>query len=282
MNFKYMLAPLEDTSDNALRELCYKYGADLTFTEMTRVKSLVQDNKSSLRKIQILNEVPTQIQLAVQNHMELEQFLKKYEPPKFFKGINLNLGCPSPQLINLGLGCALVKRVSKVRKLVWTINNFGYSASLKIRLGMNAYEKKNKAYLNLINEVDADFYIVHARHGAEHYESPADYRVFPEIIKTGKTIIANGDVDSIRKVNYLKNMGVSGVMIGRAAVINPAIFDALKGKKTPSFDELKKEYSVLAEKYFEANGNNEKYKENILKRIGKNSKTKFSETNTQG
>ena len=276
-----MLAPLEDTSDNALRELCFNHGADLTFTEMTRLRSAVDENKSSLRKISIINNVPTQIQFAVQNEFDLKKFLDKYNPSKNFKGINLNLGCPSPQLINLGMGCAMIKRVSKVNSFVKIIQDYGYGSSVKLRLGLNAYEKKMKSYLNLITGVDADFFIVHARHGAEHYEVPADYRVFPEIVATGKMIIANGDVDSIRKVNLLKKMGVAGAMIGRAAVTDPAIFERLKGQKGPSFEELRKDYTLLAEKYFEANGSNEKYKENVLKRLGK--KKVFSEDdNVQG
>lgn len=272
-----MLAPLEDTSDNALRELCFNHGADLTFTEMTRLRSAVDENKSSLRKISIINNVPTQIQFAVQNEFDLKKFLDKYTPSKNFKGINLNLGCPSPQLINLGMGCAMIKRVSKVNSFVKLIQSYGYGASVKLRLGLNAYEKKMKSYLNLINDVDADFFIVHARHGAEHYEASADYRVFPEMVATGKKIIANGDIDSIRKVNLLKKIGVSGVMVGRAAVTDPAIFERLKGLKGASFDELRSEYSILSEKYFETNGFNEKYKENVLKRLGKNKK--FSEEN---
>ena len=275
-----MLAPLEDTSDNALREICFNHGADLTFTEMTRLKGLVRDNQSTLRKIEILNDVPTQIQLAVQNEMELRTFLSGFEPKNGFKGFNINIGCPSPQLIKVGLGCAMVKRVSKVNALVKIIHNYGHDASVKLRLGMNSYEKKMKTYLNLINGVEADFFVVHARHGAEHYEVPADYRVFPEIVGTGKVIIANGDIDSVSKVNYLKKMGVSGVMIGRAAVTDPGIFERLKGFRGTGFEELKKEYVELSKKYFEANGSNSKYSNNVLKRLGL--KKKFDESNVQG
>ena len=62
----------------------------------------------------------------------------------------------------------------------------------------------------------------------------------------------------------LKKIGVKGVMIGRAAVRNPAIFDLLKGKSIPTPDELKKEYSLLAEKY----ASTDRHKKNVLMRIG--------------
>lgn len=258
-----MLAPLEDVTDNPFRELCYRHGADLTFTEMTRLASLVRNNKSSLNKIEILNDVPTQIQLAAIKEKELETFLTRYQPCKSFKGINFNIGCPSPQLIRLGLGCALIKRVTKVNKLVKVVKDHGYACSIKMRLGANIFEKQKKVYLNLINGVDADFFAVHARHGSEHYETKPDYSVFPECVKTGKEIIANGDIDNREKVILLKDMGVKGVMIGRAAVRNPAIFERLKGIKETNIDLIKKEYLELTA------GEESKYKKNIIKRLGK-------------
>jgi len=59
-------------------------------------------------------------------------------------------------------------------------------------------------------------------------------------------------------------MGVRGVMIGRSAVTNPAIFDELKGNKVPSFEELRSEYSLLADKY----KSKPRCKKNVLMRIG--------------
>lgn len=259
-----MLAPLEDASDNTFRELCHNHGADLTFTEMARLTGIIRNNKSTFNKIRILNNVPTQIQFATQKEADLKSFLKSFHPTKGFAGINFNLGCPSPQLIKVGLGCTLIKRVSKVNRLVSIVKDHGYSCSIKMRLGLNAFEKEKKTYLNLINGVDADFFVVHARHGMQHYESPADYSVFSECVETGKEIIANGDIDSKEKVDMLKSFGVKGVMIGRAAVRNPSIFEHLKGLKETDAEVLRKEYSSLAEKYSPSL----KYKDNILKRLG--------------
>ena len=59
-------------------------------------------------------------------------------------------------------------------------------------------------------------------------------------------------------------MGVKGVMIGRFAVRNPAIFNKLKGESVPTIEQLKKEYLKLAEKYNAPY----KYQKNILKRLG--------------
>jgi len=219
---------MEDHTGPEFRELCYKKGADSTFTEMARISALARGNKSTLEKIKIPNPIPTYIQLIGSNEKDLNKFLQNFKPQKGFLGFNLNLGCPSPDIIQSGLGCALIKRISKVKKLVKIIRDHNYSVSIKLRLGMNKFEKEKKSYLNLINEVDADFFIVHARHGQETYKNPADFDVYKECVKTDKIIIANGDIKTKEQIQYLKSIGVKGAMIGRAALKNPDIFNNLK------------------------------------------------------
>jgi len=259
-----MLAPLENTSGNALRSLCNKYGADLTFTEMTRLTSLVRKNKSTWDKISIQSMTPTVIQLAAIKEEELKQFLDTYVPEKGFAGFNFNMGCPSPHIIRVGMGCAQIKRLEKAKKLVSMVKEKGYACSIKLRLGANGFEKEKKTYLNLIEAVPADFFIVHARHGKQHYEAPADNSVYAECVATGKNIIANGDITTVEQIEQLKAIGVKGVMIGRFAVRNPAIFNKLKGEKAPSIEQLKEEYLALSKQFQEK----DKYRQSVLSRLG--------------
>jgi tRNA-dihydrouridine synthase B len=226
--FEFMLAPMEDHSGPELRELCYNNGADSTFTEMARLSALARGNKSTLEKIKIPNPIPTYIQIMGSNEKELNQFLKNFTPQEGFLGFNLNLGCPSPNMIRKGLGCALIKRTTKVKTMVKRIKEQGYLVSIKLRLGMNQFEKEKKTYLNLINEVDADFFVIHARHGKERDKDPADFKIYEECVKTKKVIIANGDIETKEQIKYLKNIGIKGAMIGRAALKNPSIFNYLK------------------------------------------------------
>jgi tRNA-dihydrouridine synthase len=219
---------MENHTDPEFRELCYKKGADSTFTEMVMIAALARGNKSALKRIMIPKPIPTYIQIIGANEMELDKFLQKFEPQKGFLGFNLNLGCPSPEMIQKGLGCALIKRISKVNKLVKMIKDHGHPVSIKLRLGMNRFEKEKKTYLNLINEVDADFFIVHARHGKETSEDPADFKAYKKCVNTNKIIIANGDIKTKKQIQYLKSIGVRGAMIGRAALDNPDVFDKLK------------------------------------------------------
>lgn len=263
-SFAYMLAPLEDMTDPAFRTLCFRHGADITFTPMIRVEGLAKKNAATWSRLEVRDNTPTIVQLLVGKEKSLAKFLSMFEPFDGFKGFNLNLGCPSPEIIMIGQGCAMVKRVAKVSRLVTMIKESGHPVSVKLRLGLNHFEKEKKAYLNLIKGVDADFFIVHARHGAETYAIPADPKVYPECVETGKMIIANGDISIQHHIDYLKKIGVKGVMIGRAAVSNPGIFSQLKEGRQPSIESLRAEYQALAEQY----GTPDKYKMNIFRRLG--------------
>ncbi len=270
--FSFMLAPLEDYSDNAMRTLCFRHGADLTFTEMARVEGFVRRNKPTLAKIKISDSTPVQIQMLAGTEEPIEKFLSTFKPFDGFKGFNLNLSCPSRNVIEQGRGAAMVKRIAKTEKLVSIIKKHNYPVSLKIRLGTNAFEKSHKVYLNSIKSIDADFFVVHAKTAEQKSIEPADDSIYPECVdaakERGSKIIANGGINNSKKVQKLKSMGVGGVMIGRGAMINPAIFDSIKNelefnspkKEIPLVHAIKSEYLKLSDSF----GANKKYRENLI------------------
>ena len=263
---KLWLAPLEGVSDCAFRTLCFAYGADLTFTEMIRVDSLVKKNTSSLGLLDLKNDTPTGIQLLAVKPEVLKHFVKDFASYAVeSQCFNLNLGCPSPDVIIQGGGAALVKRTKRVSELVDILKKVGYPVSVKIRLGLNAYEKEHKVYLNLLKEVDADAFIVHARHARQKSSEPADWNVFEECLSTGKHIIPNGDIATKEDLVFFKKLGMKEVMIGRAGVRNPCVFHFLKGGKMDSVDVVKKKYLSLAIAY----PSPAKYQKNVLSYLGK-------------
>ena len=262
--FTFMLAPIEDMTSNAFRTLCHRYGADLTFTEMAKVGALAKNNKSTWSRLKSNDDTPTVIQLLGSREQHFSKFLGMFEPSRGFRGFNLNLGCPSPDVIKFGQGCAMVRKISKTSRIIGIFRDYGFDVSIKMRLGMNEKDKEYKIYLKIIESADADFFVVHARHGMQTYAHPADFGVYEECVKTGKSIIANGDIRTREQVEYLKGIGVKGAMIGRAAVLDPAVFNRLKGLPGPPTERIKEEYFILSEKFQEPL----KYKNNILRRIG--------------
>ena len=273
--FSFMFAPMEGYSDGVLRTLCHTHGADLTFTEMTHVESLLRGNKPALTRIMAPDATPVQIQLLTGREDRLERFVDGFTPFPGFEGFNLNLCCPSVGVIRQGKGAAMVKRAAKTQRLVSIIQGHGYAASVKLRLGTNEHEKRNKVYLNCLGGVEADLFIVHAKTAAQGSGEPEDYSVFPECVEAvgGVPVVANGGVDSVVKVRALMEMGVAGVMIGRAALADPAVFDALKNelglneprRTVPGIGKLVGEYDSLHEML----RGNERYRDRFIRVAGR-------------
>ena len=228
MKFLLMLAPMEGITTCSFRTLCHKNGADLTFTEIARVSNLSKMKVGELDRIRITDSTPTQIQLAGARVGEYEKFLSDFKPAEGFRGFDLNLGCSSPEFIKQGIGAAMIKRVSRVNEIVRLICKSGFECSVKMRLGIDDYEKRRGAYLNLIKEVDASFFVVHARTARQTLDDPADFSVYARCVDTGKRIVANGDIKTKKKVAELKKMGLFGAMVGRPAIGNPNIFRELQ------------------------------------------------------
>lgn len=228
MKLQLMLAPMEEVTNDAFRTLCYKNGADLTFTEMVRVSNLVKSRKFEMDRIRISNLTPTQIQLAGSKMLDYEKFLQNFKPENGFQSFNLNLGCPSPDFIRQGIGAGMIKRTTRVNDIVKLIGRYGFECSIKLRLGLNNYEKEKGTYLNLIKNVDATFFAVHARTAKQKSRDPADFSIYEKCVDTGKLIVANGDIKTKRQIEELEKAGLYGAMIGRAAIDNPNIFNELK------------------------------------------------------
>jgi len=277
----FMLASMERYSDSVFRALCFRHGADLTFTEMTHVESLLNRNKGSLEKVRARDDTPVQVQVLSSSEAKFDRFLSGFKPFEGFMGFNLNLSCPSRDVIRRGKGAAMVKRGAKTQRLVSLIRDFGFPVSVKIRLGLNRYEKDNRLYLNSIRGVDPDFFVVHAKHAGQGSDEAEDYSVFVECVEEagGVPVIANGGIDSVGKVRLLLDMGVGGVMIGRAALANPAVFDLYKNelgvnvprRVVPGVDGLRAEYRLI----YDLLGGDEKYLFNFLRVLGKRAGVRY-------
>ncbi|MCY3414515.1 MAG: tRNA-dihydrouridine synthase family protein [Candidatus Heimdallarchaeota archaeon] len=244
---QYMLAPIEKLIDPSYRSILHKYGADHTFSELIRFELLAKGKPSALKRIRIEDGTPSHLQFMGTKEPLLEKFLSNYDPKPGFKGFNFNLGCPSQGYINSGLGSKMIGRPTKVARMVDIVKDHGFPVSVKMRLGMTKQEKEDRIYLRLIDKVDADFFVLHARYRSQGYEIPADWTVFEEInrIYDNKNIVANGDIQSAEDVQRMKDLGMWGIMIGRPALINPLIFAELKGMRTPPVSQVWEEYLAL-------------------------------------
>ena len=259
---KYWLAPLESVSDGGFRKLCNQLGAGLTWTELVRASAISRNNRSTLDLIDTFDKaVPTGVQISAKSVNELLSALKKIEDLAFrdigdeiarphYKNIidiQLNLGCPSPDLIRDGYGPALLKRKQRLTDLLMCLKDFRDSSKLsinsvgcKIRLGLNAREMDNRIYMNVIesaNIVGVDYLIVHARHAQQKSSDLPDWSKIKEIKQFSSIpIIGNGNIFTAQDAfNMMTETHCDAVLLARAAMQNPWIFKQLHNNLSEIF-----------------------------------------------
>ena len=257
-----LLCPLEGVSDCGFRSVCYRLGAGLTFTEMIHAHALHRGNTAAwdlldtydahtLTGLQLLCSCPD---LLLSTLQALERAAASGAHPYLFniRAIDLNFGCPAPEVVQAGAGPALLHRRSRVRALMQVLarwregNTLGVLAvGAKLRLGLNAGEAAQAVYAGACTsaaEEGLDWVTLHARHAGARSSAPPDWRTF-EVARRAleaagggggggqpgrPMLIANGDVRSRQERDALMRWGaVDGVMLGRAAMRNPWLFSEL-------------------------------------------------------
>jgi len=248
-----LLAPLERVSDVGFRSLCYQLGAGITWTEMVRASSIAKGIDSTLALIDTYDErTLTGIQLLASTPKELKAALQRVEAfangadgsqHRHFsniRAIDLNFGCPSPDVIKSGAGPALLKRRKRMKELFEVLAEFKQSTEAsgsmqigavgcKVRLGLNEKEKKANVVLPVIDcaaECGLDYVVVHARHAKQKSSDQPTWESIREakehVAGSGMAVIGNGNVFCRAEADQLMQLsGCDGVMMARGAILNP-------------------------------------------------------------
>lgn len=247
---RVLCSPMEGVSDVGFRRLCWQGGAALVFTEMIRARGMVKNNKSTFDLIDTWDDdVPTGLQLMVANEREVDGALRRLEElatttdPRFknIRVVDLNFGCPSPDVVRIGAGPALLKRRAKLTAIFVALRAFKQATSLpiaavgcKIRLGLNQHEADHKVFLPVVELASEhlDYVIVHARHAAQRSRDKPHWPAVGEAKRVATVpVIGNGDVVTGADARRMfETTGCDGIMVARAAIANPWIFDELEGR----------------------------------------------------
>ena len=250
----YWLAPMESVSDEGYRSLCRLLGADFSFTEMIRASAFNRKNPSTLSLIDTYTG-PVGVQFLTKSPAELKKTLelfftlreeKEYAHLKNITAIDLNFGCPSPDIIKMGAGPALLKRTTRMKEIIRTLSRTkeydkSIAIGVKLRLGLNQKEKEQRViyrFSQTINE-ELDFCTLHAKHAGQRGSEKADWDEMREFRKTITTkFLANGSAHTKDQVHALQqHTKADGVMIARGA-FNPWIFRELKGGAQAKIEEI--------------------------------------------
>lgn len=231
--YPLLLAPMEDVSDPPFRYVCKQQGADMMYTEFISSEGLIRNAAKSTHKLDVFEyERPIGIQLFGSdiNSMYEAALIAEQAGPDL---IDINYGCPVKQVACKGAGAALLqdipKMVSMTKKIVDTVK---LPVTVKTRLGWDDKTKNILEVAERLQDIGIKALTVHARTRSQMYKGSADWTLLGELKNNPRLtipIFGNGDVDSPQKALEMKNrFGVDGIMIGRASIGYPWIFNQIK------------------------------------------------------
>ncbi len=232
-DFPLLLAPMEDVSDPPFRAVCKVNGADLMYTEFISSEGLIRDAIKSKQKLDIFdNERPVGIQIfgGDEEAMSLSAKIVETVNPDL---LDINFGCPVKKVVTKGAGAAVLKDVDlMVRVTKAVIKSTSLPVTVKTRLGWDDHSINIEEVAERLQDVGIKALSIHGRTRAQLYKGVADWTNIAKVKNNPRIqipIFGNGDIDSPEKaLEYKNKYGVDGIMIGRAAIGYPWIFNEIK------------------------------------------------------
>jgi nifR3 family TIM-barrel protein len=227
MDGDLVLAPMEGFSDIPFRSLCREFGSALSYTDFINAQELLSGNRLALQKLDFrARERPVGIQIydsELENLLAAARIIRDKQPDF----IDINMGCSVRSISGRGAGAGLLRSPLKVARIFETLTSeLNIPITGKIRLG---WDEEHLNYLDIaaaIQENSGALIAVHARTRSQKYSGQANWDAIAEIKSMASIpVLGNGDVRSISDIErMLSHTGCDGVMIGRAAMGNPWIF----------------------------------------------------------
>jgi nifR3 family TIM-barrel protein len=234
-DFPLLLAPMEDVSDPPFRFVCKQNGADLMYTEFISSEGLIRDAAKSKAKLDIFEyERPIGIQLFGSdiNSMREAALLAEQAKPDL---IDINYGCPVKAVACKGAGAALLQDIPKMVEMTSAIvKSVNLPVTVKTRLGWDENSLNIVEVAERLQDIGIKALTIHGRTRKQMYKGPADWTLIGRVKENPRMqipVFGNGDVTSAEfAITMRQRFGVDGVMIGRASIGYPWIFNEIKSQ----------------------------------------------------
>lgn len=226
-----VIAPMAGISNNAFREICYKFGAGLVYAEMVSDKAIVYENEKSLEMTYTSQvEHPIAMQLFGGDVDTMVQAAKYLDTHSDCDIIDINLGCPVTKIVKGKAGSYLLKDMDFTVNLVKAVvDSVKKPVTVKMRLGWSEDSINCIELGKRLEAVGVKAIALHGRTRSQLYQGKANWDMVKKLKESVSIpVIGNGDVKSAQEaIMRLKETGCDGIMIGRGAIGNPFLIKEL-------------------------------------------------------
>lgn len=231
-----VLSPMVDVTDAAFRSVAKDWGADVTCSEMVAAVGLIGGSAGAWRHVEPWpGESPYGVQFMCGEPDEMRRAVETLATRVKPDFVDVNLGCPAPNILKVCAGGFLLKDPAKagtvVRAARQAADEVGIKhVSAKLRTGPTA---SRQTFLEVGAEAEAagaDWVTLHGRTVEQGYSGSADWSTIARLVEHLDTpVIGNGDLRTPADVVRMRDeTDCAGFFIARAAMHDPTIFRRMR------------------------------------------------------
>lgn len=231
-----ILAPMDGISDLPFRKLCRQFGSAMSYVPFIHAREYLEGRKRVTGLLKFTEEErPVALQLYDNDEDNLllaALQLQELRPDV----IDINMACSIRSISSRGAGAGLLRNPTKAGRIIHSLTTqIEMPISAKIRLGWDVDNLNYLEIARILEDNGAALIAVHARTRQQHFQGTADWDAIAAIKEAVNIpVIGNGDVCSVADIKRMKShTRCDAVMIGRAAIGNPWIFEHRPRSKVP-------------------------------------------------
>ncbi|MBB1127301.1 tRNA dihydrouridine synthase DusB [Thiospirillum jenense] len=227
-----LLAPMAGITDQPFRQLCYQFGAALTYSEMVAANPALRTTRTSQERLAYNSELGLQaVQIVGSEPLAMAE-MARFCVNQGAQIIDINLGCPVRKVCQLTAGSALLRDETRIGQVFASVTRaVNVPITVKTRTGWSPQQRNLDRIGQLANDYGVALLTVHGRTRACGYATPAEHLSLRLLRQqfTSLPLAANGDITSPQQaLAVLNETGANTIMIGRAALGRPWLFAQIR------------------------------------------------------
>ena len=225
-----ILAPLAGITDLPFRLLIKSFGCGLVYSEMISANGLVYGSAKTER---MLASDPAEKPLTLQLFGADPAIMARAARQAAAAGadiIDINCGCAVKKVVKTGAGAALMGDLDRAGAVIAAVRQaISLPLTIKIRSGWDRSGEDALRLAEIAQKHGVDALALHPRTARQGFSGQADWSLITRLkAQSDVPVIGNGDVTTADDaVRMLVETGCDAVMIGRAAIGHPWIFQEI-------------------------------------------------------